>query len=76
MKKLFFTIVGGFILTSISSMANTDIEPSEEMRTTCAHVTLSCGVEGPICGEDQAALSRNIGWAHNYFCEGGRKAML
>ncbi|WKV11907.1 hypothetical protein [Marivirga harenae] len=76
MKKLFFSLVGGLILTSISSMANSDIKPAEEMRTTCAYVTLSCGVEGPVCGENQANLVRNIEWAHNYFCEGGREKKL
>jgi|GEM_PF-2399979 hypothetical protein len=76
MKKLFFSLVGGLILTSISSMANSDNKPAEEMRTTCAYVTLDCGVEGTVCGENNENLRRNIIWAHNYYCEGEREKML
>jgi hypothetical protein len=76
MKKLFFSLVGGLILTSISLLASPDVKPSEEMRMVCAHVTLECGTSGTLCGENQANFERNLDWAIDYFCNGGRESLL
>jgi hypothetical protein len=71
MKKLIFGIIGGLALigTTSSSIANPKTEVSEEeFRRVCAYVTLECGVEGDLCGENQANFARNLDWAINYFC--------
>jgi len=76
MKKSIFSLIGALILTSISTMANPNIKTSEELDVTCSYVLLECGVEGNICGENQANLIRNIEWADAYFCQGGRESAL
>jgi hypothetical protein len=35
----------------------------------CATVTLSCGITGPVCGENTTNLIRNVIFAENLLCD-------
>ncbi|WMN06476.1 hypothetical protein QYS48_32680 [Marivirga arenosa] len=79
MKKLFFGTIGALslIFTISSSIATpTSDLKSEDFRRVCAHVTLECGVSGDLCGENQANFERNLDWAIDYWCNGGRQSLL
>jgi hypothetical protein len=57
-------------------MADASVNNSEEMRRVCAYVTLECGVSGDLCGDNQDSFEDNLDWAIDYFCNGGRAALL